>query len=569
MRPETIRASVHEDAMDKVTSFFNATVRDMVREMFQNARRAGARTIDVTTAGDGIVIVDDGAGIADPAALLAFGHSAWEGREHESPAGMGMYSLAGTTARIESRTADQATGWRVRLEPHHYRGEAEAAIEDAGAECPVGTRIAIRTNESGKEDAVRAAARHLPVDVRLNGVRTAQEPFEKRKKTVAAVRSEDLTILVREEPTEYAEGGYHRVADHQVTRIRSAINFHGHVVNEGTLRIPAALGINRSWYVEFDVHRCPRLKLVLPARKETVHDAFVDELRERAERAIFETLDAMTPAPELPYSTWRRGSDVLGRDLNRAPVRLAVWEPSTAENWRDIDDSRERKYKHAGDGGTIVPRETEGPIQVLVDHAATRDGTTAELCLLEEDDRYRRFPEYEQLRRLDELRVHVTRDGVRSTVKPGNERNANAVVDAIELEIVTADRRGKSRSSVTVRSDIGFRNLRAGSHADCIGFLLTREQSAAPEAAWRAMTGFYVEDDGADESDATQREQFEEAISLEIESLILTPEENATRRVRRALDTAVGHLLAEGKAVTIRYTPHSGCEISGLEPRQA
>ena len=49
--PATIRASVHEDAIGRVTRFFNATTLETLNELFQNARRAGATRVDVRIAG--------------------------------------------------------------------------------------------------------------------------------------------------------------------------------------------------------------------------------------------------------------------------------------------------------------------------------------------------------------------------------------------------------------------------------------------------------------------------------------------------------------------------------------
>ena len=73
--PATIRATVHEDAIGRVTRFFNATVTETLNELFQNARRSGATRIEVCIEDGRVSVADDGAGIADPAALLAFGRS--------------------------------------------------------------------------------------------------------------------------------------------------------------------------------------------------------------------------------------------------------------------------------------------------------------------------------------------------------------------------------------------------------------------------------------------------------------------------------------------------------------
>ena len=78
-----IRARIHERALSRVTNLFNAGLGDIFAELFQNARRGGAGRIDVTVEripsqfeGDRLItVIDDGAGIADPAVLLSFGES--------------------------------------------------------------------------------------------------------------------------------------------------------------------------------------------------------------------------------------------------------------------------------------------------------------------------------------------------------------------------------------------------------------------------------------------------------------------------------------------------------------
>ena len=47
--PASIRARVHGGAIDRVTRFFNATLADAFVELIQNARRGGARGLDVVT----------------------------------------------------------------------------------------------------------------------------------------------------------------------------------------------------------------------------------------------------------------------------------------------------------------------------------------------------------------------------------------------------------------------------------------------------------------------------------------------------------------------------------------
>ncbi len=49
MLPQTISTCVSQDAMKKVTRLFNNTIEDVLAELIQNARRAGASAITLET----------------------------------------------------------------------------------------------------------------------------------------------------------------------------------------------------------------------------------------------------------------------------------------------------------------------------------------------------------------------------------------------------------------------------------------------------------------------------------------------------------------------------------------
>ena len=94
--PQSIHATIHQDAINEVAGFFNATTEDILNELLQNARRSGATEVEITTQEDQVTVTDNGVGISDPAAILAFGHTGWENKtaQSEHAAGMGFYALA-------------------------------------------------------------------------------------------------------------------------------------------------------------------------------------------------------------------------------------------------------------------------------------------------------------------------------------------------------------------------------------------------------------------------------------------------------------------------------------------
>ena len=160
--PATIRARVHEGAIDRVTRFFDAGLAQAFTELIQNSRRSGATRVAVTTeaieqdqasAAIRVTVGDDGDGIADPSVLLSFGESGWDQdtAQREDPAGMGVYALSKRGCTISSRARgpvlDLAPGWRVALTPDCFLGKEDAAVVEGDAPWPHGTAISFTAHE--------------------------------------------------------------------------------------------------------------------------------------------------------------------------------------------------------------------------------------------------------------------------------------------------------------------------------------------------------------------------------------------------------------------------------------
>ena len=186
MRPETKtrpQARLNPEATAAAAALMRTTLPNALMELLQNARRAGARTIDVEFDEDTIRVRDDGHGITDPPALLEFGRSAWTPvvERNERPAGIGLDCLADRGARILSRTAagrrSAEVAWAITLRPTHFDERRPAKVERCeGAPEPHGTSVAIRA-EGVKRWALEHLVRHFPVPVRINGRPVEQHPF--------------------------------------------------------------------------------------------------------------------------------------------------------------------------------------------------------------------------------------------------------------------------------------------------------------------------------------------------------------------------------------------------------
>ncbi|CAM3511014.1 hypothetical protein DESA109040_14925 [Deinococcus saxicola] len=91
--PQTIQATVDPHLLRELPRFFGGSVA-IIREVIQNAVRAGASTLEITLDGDVLTFADNGCGLDNPELLLRVARSGWgEGVQH--PAGMGVLSTLG------------------------------------------------------------------------------------------------------------------------------------------------------------------------------------------------------------------------------------------------------------------------------------------------------------------------------------------------------------------------------------------------------------------------------------------------------------------------------------------
>jgi len=127
-KARTIRGSIDGSVLTRAAQFFSLSLGTIISEVLQNARRASATKVVVTTEKTGslfrVTIADDGNGVPDFNILTTFGASGWsdDSSPAEDRAGMGLFSLAAYGCVVSSM------GRRAELSPEVFRGQAEAAI---------------------------------------------------------------------------------------------------------------------------------------------------------------------------------------------------------------------------------------------------------------------------------------------------------------------------------------------------------------------------------------------------------------------------------------------------------
>lgn len=389
--PAIIRSQVDPAAVTKVTRLFNNTLGDVLSELIQNARRAGATVVDlcVTEAGGMpyLTVSDDGAGIEDPSVILALGRSGWDDMvsRREDPAGMGVFSLAGRQVEVRSCARTTGEGWRIEIGSDDW--ESGTPISVTSCSHPFGTQFRVPLDEQwakALDAAAQNVARYCPLPVRLNGTLLKRQDWLEGADTI--VEQDGVRIGL--------------FNDYRATRFSPSVNFHGVTV---VCPLPSVGEKDRNWWVRVDIVDAPDLQLVLPARKEMVENRSLVELRTTVRRTIYRHIQSLG-SHRLPYEQWR-GAEDLGIVLPEARPELAAWAPSRA----DYSSDAVRSGPLSGDNLLLV--DHFGPaLEQCADFALAKDGRF-DGRLATPDDTMSGYAWYDRLARVTGLRFEVVKDG--------------------------------------------------------------------------------------------------------------------------------------------------------------
>ena len=556
--PTTIRARVHEDAISRVTRFFNATTVETLNELFQNARRAGATRVDVTIADGEVRVADDGEGIARPAALLAFGQSRWDAdtARREDPAGMGVYALARrpkVTIRSRPRPADghRLPAWEVHLTPEHFLGKRDAAVSiiDA-ATLPFGTEI-VFDDDKANTGSVDIAAEHFPLPVTCNGSDVRRRDF--------------LHDAIHIEHWRGIRLGVRSVSHHPGRG--PELNFHG--IRIENVRLPVIASMESHWYVKADVVDCAELELMLPARKAIVETRFVEQLRNACRTAIYRAMLKVDNQISVPAEV-RADALSHGVDLPIARAELARWWPTYANEY-----STKREDPHRTplpDRPIVVEADIPACDQVALWRAARRSDISHRLCA--EEPRYRGYSWYDSLPKVKKVTTRVVLQGVLDGEELSIEEQRTRHVpfhtarpERITFVLETIDGDG-AVEHVCIPADVAFGDDEV-SWPDDVGVLVTDKSDITPDELADLMYDayFYPSDDGEADSYETQQDDYRQAAQSKALELLASAEEATLSNVRTAVHRWILQHLPRGSAAIIRIRRDKPIEIT-IEPAE-
>ena len=513
--PQSIHATIHQDAINEVAGFFNATTEDILNELLQNARRSGATEVEITTQEDQVTVTDNGVGISDPAAILAFGHTGWENKtaQSEHAAGMGFYALA-RSEQVRVRSKPQGgTAWQVNLTPDHFVGKMDAPVERAiGNMNSPGTTVTFSSRRDPEGD-IKEAAKHYPLPVQLNGQRVEQRDF--------------LHDAVHTEVWEGIRIGVYPA--YRWSNI-SRMNFHGIIVTEpGLPRVP---GIQKQWYAQTDVLDCPHLELTLPARREVIETRFMRDLRAACRSAIYRSMSLQTEPPDVPKKVQQEAAS-LGINLPDAAAVLEHWEPEHAR--AQHQDHRTRTWEKVSDDTVVIALEAQPADQQALARAAELNGAAGRLMKADED--LEGYDWYDRLPKAKSMRITVTKDGEDHDLRElrdNKQQLENQRPNRITFTLETVDKEGEAgkqakHAILVLPSDLAFENEEE-EYMDDNRPLITQDSEISAHELTNLMTeAFFRESDDSDSDSYETQKGNHEAASYRTALTLLSSKEDALK----------------------------------------
>jgi hypothetical protein len=362
--PNVFWASVDQRLLLKVDRVFDAAPVTIWNELLQNARRAGATTVNVHLAQEAgqplhVIFADNGKGLDNPGPLLTLASQGWNAEiEHEEdPAGMGFFCLS-NFACVNVHSHD----WQASITPAVFRGEIglETTFNDSHAPGLSLEFVWDRAELRYTKQKLIEAATYCGIDTVNITANEERSPVVVHDKDFL----EPSALPPREIPELGARIGIAKLRMGFGYDVRVTCNFRGVILELHAHDLGEHIRLMGAMYLDIlvDIQHTRALQLVLPARNALKHTAGRQRLMEEAERTIYEYVihlqktrpehgDNRRPAGHtFPYALYLRAREVFGLDIMEADFCLpefeANWQaqPSTrvlvhndAQNWRHLE----------------------------------------------------------------------------------------------------------------------------------------------------------------------------------------------------------------------------------------
>jgi hypothetical protein len=551
---ETICGRVNAAILDKADRLFRNDDAGIWTELLQNARRAGATTLDISIEELNpdrgpcrITVQDNGRGIENFQGLLTLGGSNWNPETHlrEDPAGMGFFSLC--RSEVEVRSGNRA----VTITPAVFMGKCEAAVMDSCEFVP-GTRLHF-VRESTRSALIRAletVSEFCPLDVRVEGRPLPRHDF--------------LEGAVYREAIDGIEVGFSTRFKWAWSSYRDANwNFYGSRIENSFAELTGLLPAKEherplTVFARFNVVDTGRVKLQLPDRRAIIEDEFLAAFHRKARAALYRFFQRQD-CHVLPFRNWLEARE-LGVTLAEAACLLETWHAVPLdENIDPVFGYSERRLLADASNVFLVDRDLLDPFTL---EGALHSGASLEGELYSDEPQFDGYSWYDRLPRVAGTRIFLDDVAWEDWSSPDGVRPTN-----IEVELTIE------------QADLPDRTLRVPAliHVDTKG---TNELSfvAVRQSPWDRdeLSGpfsvsdflmaatFCASDDVESDSWDTQSEYYEEYIEREVNSYFRGPRASLIVILRKAISWEASRMAEQIGITEIRFK-RSGNDQTGWQ----
>jgi hypothetical protein len=540
---ETISGKVNAAILDKADRLFRNDDAGVWTELLQNARRAGATTLDISVEELNpergqcrITVQDNGRGIGNFQTLLTLGGSNWDAETclREDPAGMGFFSLC--RSEVQVRSGNRV----VTITPAVFMGKCEAEVMD-NCEFVSGTKLDFvrESTKSALLHALEKVSEFCPIEVRLEGISLARHDFLE-----GALYRETIDGIEVGFSTQFKWAwNWHRDANW---------NFYGSRIEDSFPGLTGLLPANErdrplTVFARFNVVDTGRVKLQLPDRRAIIQDEFLSALHRKARTAFYRFFQ-QRDSHVLPFRNWQEAKE-LGVTLPEAACLLETWHA------RPVDDNLDPAFGYSeqqllADASNVilVDRDLLDPFTL---EGALHSGANLEGKLYGDEPQFDGYSWYDRLPRVAGTRILLDDVSWEDWSSPDGVRPAKI---EIELTIEQADLRDRTlRLPALIHVDTNCTNE--------LNFVAVRrspwdsDELSEPfsVSAFLMAATFCASDDLESDSWDTQREYYQEYTEREVNSYFRGPRASLTAMLRKAIGWEASRLAEQIGINEIRF----------------
>ena len=267
------------EVLNRVSRMFDGTPKSVLRELMQNARRAGATKIDISFLDETLTIAHDGLAFDDFGKLFSLGSSGWDskGIKNEDPAGMGFFvSTLFESVEVLSRKGKGSEFYLVRASKEQLTKEnSKLKVHDVIIKNPK-HNVEFRLHkgiEVDQHDYMRVAF-HFPVPSTFTSVIEGSKQIISEKYALTIANDGKNNPRLLEKVVNGVRMFFQRVPSLSYTRENPIyFNYHGHEISlYDDVRVLARMAINKGLVLVVLPEENSKIHLTLPARDSIVED---------------------------------------------------------------------------------------------------------------------------------------------------------------------------------------------------------------------------------------------------------------------------------------------------------